>query len=186
MRLNGVVANFTTHAAHHLDSLNLPYTKDGIFEENMLEKHFAAEILYDICHGREFWEKVPVYPWSWMLYERAFELSKQQVWFLGKAHLEDSTSWGGKAAWVHRNFGRWGMDHLIMSHTIENLSMLCNGKQDILVTCLKSEVDVWNLVGGTALYFPELDVRSALATDEVARRLTAMTDVVERLSTNAL
>jgi len=181
LSIDGVMGNFTSHAAEYLDDLKLPYNPDGIFEEEMIQKHFAPDVLFDICNGREFWESMPVYPWSWSLFQRACELTKMDVYFLGMAYKTDVGIWGGKAAWVHKNYGKFGVERLVLSMKPDTLSMLCNGRQDILVSCIKSHVDLWNKVGGSALYFPELDIRFAGAASEMANRLIAMNDIVKQI-----
>jgi len=178
-RLDGVLANFTTLAAELLDDLKLPFPEDGVFEEDLLRAHFADDVLFDVCHGRAFWERVQTYPWSWMMFERAFTLSHEQVYFIGKAYKSDSNSWGGKAAWMHKNFGFYGIDHLFVTLNSANMCMLNNGKNDILVTALKVEAEEWCLEGGSALYFRELDIRHAGTAQEVAKRLIAMNEIVE-------
>jgi hypothetical protein len=180
-RIDGVLANFTTIAALLLDDLQLPNTPTGIFEEEMLKKHFVPEVLYDICNGQEFWESVPVYDWSWLLFEKAFTLSRGDVHFLGKANLIDPGSWAGKAAWVHKNFGRYGIDRLSVRIDVTGFSMLSNGRQDIFVSAVMEEVNAWTAAGGTGLYFPEIDVRWPAAAGEVAKRLTAMQELVDEL-----
>jgi hypothetical protein len=180
--IDAVLANFTTLAAQYLDDLQLPYTNDGLFEENMLQKHFVPEVLFDICHGREFWENVPVYDWSWLMFEKAYALSSGDVHFVGKAYMADPGSWAGKAAWVHKNFGKYGVERLAMSLSTDNLVLLNNGRQDILVSCIKRDVELWNNAGGSALYFQELDVRSPKCAAEVANRLIAMEDIVIQLN----
>lgn len=180
-KLDGVLANFTTLAASYLDDLQIPHTDSGLFEESMLQKHFVPEVLFDICNGRDFWEQVPVYAWSWLLFERAFQLSKGDVYFMSRAYKEDPLSWGGKSAWVHKNFGVYGLDRTVLSLNFKNLCMLCNGRNDILVTAVWNEVIAWNNAGGSALYFQEIDVRWIGGPVEVAKRLSAMNEVVDKL-----
>lgn len=182
-KLDGVLANFTQHAALYMDDLKLPYNEDGMFEDNLLQNHFASEVLFDVCHGTKFWEDIPTYPWSWMLFERAMALTDSKVNFVSVAYIDDAESWGGKAAWLHRNFGDFGIERLVMSLSMQNLSMICCGANDILVTALMSDVETWNKAGGSALYFKEVDVRHPAGANEVAQRLASMSEVVSILKT---
>lgn len=181
--VDGVLANFTTHAASYMDDLKLPFPANGIFEESMLQNHFVPEVLYDICNGREFWENVPMYPWSWMMFERAYIMSKANVYFISKAYDADPGSWGGKAAWVHKNFGSYGVNRLVLSLDIANLCMLVDGKTDVLISPIKRNIDAWISKGGTGLYFQELDVRSSSCIEEVGRRLDAINEAANAVTT---
>ena len=179
--LDGVLANFTTHAAMYLDNLKLPYPENGIFEESMLKKHFVPEVLFDVCSGSQFWEGIPPYPWAWNFFSRAYELSHGDIYFGSRAHKEDSASWDGKAAWVHKHFGQYGVDRLVLSLHARNLCMACNGKMDVLVAADLENVKMWNEMGGSALYFPELDIRWAGCAIEISHRLNAMDEIVSNL-----
>lgn len=147
----------------------------------MLKKHFVPEVLFDVCNGQEFWESVPMYDWSWNLFECAYILSKGDVYFGSRAYKEDPASWAGKAAWVHKHFGQYGVDRLMLSLHAKNLAMVCNGKMDILVACDKENILLWNAAGGTGLYFPELDIRWVGCAGEIASRLAAMRECVQKL-----
>lgn len=176
-----MLGNFTTHAGSYMDELKLPYPKDGIFEEELLRKHFADDVLFDVCNGREFWEGMPMYPWAWTLFEKATMLSKMDVYFLFEAHRADVGMWSGKASWIYKNFGQFGIQRVVGSMRDENLAMLCNGRKDILITCIKHQQENWNASGGTAILIPELDVRWVGCGQEVAKWMNAMTEVVASL-----
>jgi hypothetical protein len=182
-RVVGVLADFTSHAAKCMDNLVLPHPSDGIFEESMIQRHFVPEVLYDICSGEEFWREMPLYNWSFMLFQRAYMLSKGNVYFLGQANIIDSGSWSGKFNWCFKNFGKYGVDRLVLSIDAKNLSLVCSGKNDVLVTAIKSEAMLWNECGGTALHFPEIDPYYVGAADFVGARLNMMDDVAKYIKT---
>jgi hypothetical protein len=141
----------------------------------------VPEVIFDVCNGIEFWESVPMYPWSWLLFERAFKLSRENVYFVSWAFKEDMGSWGGKAAWTYKNFGTYGIEHLILTPLTENITMLCSGPRDILICTLKESIELWNAAGGHCLHFPEIDVRFAGTAAMVADRLLAMNEIVKML-----
>jgi hypothetical protein len=180
-RVAGVLADFTSAAAEKLDDLVLPITVNGIFEENMIENHFVPEVLYDVCSGEAFWRELPLYNWSFMMFEKAFRLSRGNVYFLGQPNIIDSESWSGKFAWTYKNFGVYGVNHLLMSIDKSSLALACSGMNDILVTSVKAEMDFWNNAGGSGLYFPELDPRFAGSATIAGGRISGMDRIVNIL-----
>jgi hypothetical protein len=184
-RVDGVLANFTAHAAKYLDNLVLPLPEDGIFEESMIERHFVQEVLWDVCAGDAFWSGVPSYDWAWNYFAAAMRLSDSKVYFLGAANKVDADSWRGKANWIHARYGEYGLNHLMMSLDKRNLVLIASKSSDILVTAVKAEVEPWNRCGGSALLFPEIDPRSPRCAELVGARLNAMDEVVKLLSDTA-
>ena len=171
--LDGVLVDFTTSAAVLLDNMQIPRQEDGLIPESYIKKQVAREALFDICSGREFWENLPPYPWAWMLFEECFRLTQGNVYFTSLAYREDPLSWAGKAAWVHRHFGEYGLNRLFQM-TGSNKHMLCRGRQDIMIDDYLDNVCRWALAGGIGFHWREIDSRYGGAAEIVAKRFSKL------------
>lgn len=171
--LDGVMVNFTTAAAVMLDNLKIPELPSGLVNFDTIDKAIASETVFNICSGREFWDNLDPYPWSWMLFEECFKLTQGNVYFVSRAFREDPDSWAGKAAWVHRHFGEYGLRHLFLMAGYHK-HRFCNGPSDILIDDRLDNVVRWALAGGTGFHWEEIDARYAGAAGLVAERFTSL------------
>lgn len=177
--LEGVLMNFTKNAALALDNLQIPVSKDGILSSpNPVYKRTTNEVLYDICHGFDFYEVMEKYMWSDIIFQEAFMAANENVYFIARQNIWDDEAWGGKAAWVKKNFGSYGYNHLVMvsdAHSIESRLRLT--KSDILIDDdLDGNIAQWCRVGGAGFHWTELDWRSdqEVLTKEIYRRIAAL------------
>ena len=171
--LDGVLCDFTSEAAILLDNMVIPKLPSGLIEEGYIEKRVTGEAIYDICSGRSFWEDLKPYPWSWMLFEECFRLTQGNVYFASFAHREDPQSWAGKAAWVHKHFGEYGLHRLFLMAG-KNKHMLCRGEKDVLIDDNMTNVCRWALAGGTSFHWQEIDSRYTGAAEIVAKRFNKL------------
>lgn len=183
--IEGVVMNFTLPAASALDDLEIPVSSSGTIEPNPVYHFTSDEILYDICHGFEFYaEACPVYPWTDVLFEEVFKMSMGNVYFLGKQNKWDRGAWGGKAQWIWEKFGDYGYTHLLMvseKHMLPFQEIL--RPHHILIDNDMENIRAWCQAGGTGYWWPELDPRADLQVTsmELGRRLRELRRYVDTL-----
>jgi hypothetical protein len=171
LKVNGILANVSTSAAKLLDDWQYDVPRTGLLPDDWFEQFFAKELIHDICYGFNFWNIVNVYPWSWMIFERACYASNSNVYFLSRGYKEDVEGWGGRVNWLYKHFGEFGVKRFFITAEPENMNMLCHNQNDILITTSYTHANSWKNIGGVGLYFPEIDVRYTDAAREVAHRL---------------
>lgn len=159
--LEGVVMNITERAAFSLDQMEIPLSSSGLISPNPIYSFTTEEVWHDICHGFDFYGEAPTYPWSDLIFEKAFQLSHGKVYFLGRSSGWDREAWGGKAHWVWRNFGQYGYDRLLMvSDNFQKFIEKPYTERDILIDDRMEYIEKWCQQGGAAVYWPEIDWRA--------------------------
>lgn len=180
--LEGVLVNFTTRAALALDNMHIPIAKDGILSPSPVYNRTTNEVLYDICHGFDFYKSLPKYPWSDIIFSEAFMATKENVYFISRQNMWDRESWAGKAQWVWENYGQFGYDHLVMvsdNHDLSHRGLFTPG--DILIDdMLEPNIKRWCMNGGTGFHWPEIDPRAedGVITKELYQRISTLKTLI--------
>ena len=160
--IEGVLANFTQYAALALDNLQIPFDhKTNVIDPNPVYSHTTAEVLYDICHGFDFYRSMPKYSWTDVIFEELFKISNGNVYFISRGNKWDRSGWGGKAQWIWENFGDYGYNHLFMvSDVVESPMRGYRLPNDILIDdMLEPNIRRWCQSGGTGFHWQEIDWR---------------------------
>lgn len=184
--VEGVMANFTKQAALALDNMKIPVSETGILiSPNPVYTLTSKEIMYDVCHGFDFYASMEKYPWSDILFEELFKITNQNVYFISRQSKWDRESWGGKAHWIWQNYGQYGYDHLMMISDTHEMSH--RGKleeKDILIDdFVDPYINRWCAAGGTGFHWSEMDPRSEqdVISNELYRRLSELKELIRRV-----
>ena len=186
LTIEGVMANFTAKAALALDNIQIPVSTNGILiEPNPVYTITNTEVMYDICHGFDFYSSMEKYPWSDIIFEELFKITNGNVYFISRQNKWDRESWGGKAHWVWRNYGQYGYDHLMMisdTHEMSHRGKLEN--KDILIDAVVNPyINRWCATGGTGFRWREMDARSEqdVISRELFIRLSELKELIRRV-----
>lgn len=181
--LEGVLMNFTEKAARALDDLEIPISPNGILvSPNPVYTLTTKEIMFDVCHGFDFYADMEKYQWSDILFEEMFKCSNQSAYFISRQSTWDRCSWGGKAQWIWQNYGQYGYDHLMMISDTHEMSH--RGKleaNDILIDdFVNPYINRWCAAGGTGYHWKEMDPRSdqTVITKELHRRFSEIRELI--------
>lgn len=161
--LEGVVMNITERAAFALDQLEIPISSSGLISPNPIYSFTTDEVFHDVCHGFDFYAEAPVYPWADLIFERCFQLTHENVYFLSYQSKWDREAWGGCSHFVWRNFGSYGYNRLIMvtdEFSLINVPFVNLTPRCILLSTKLGRVQRWCQGGGSAMHWVEIDWRT--------------------------
>ena len=177
--LEGVMMNVTERAAFALDQIDIPMSSSGLISPNPIYSFTTDEVFHDVCHGFDFYAEAPVYPWSDIIFEKCFQLTHENVYFLSYQSKWDREAWGGCSHFVWRNYGQYGYDHLLMiSEGFVPFLERPYTERDILIDDDLENIKRWCQRGGVGLHWEEIDWRAD--TELVSKLLIERFKTLER------
>jgi len=151
--LDGCVCNLVKSTCKRLD---IEYPKNQILDYGWIlpkleERGQNISHAYAIWHKEEVWENCELYPWSKKLVSLVHKYDKN-FRFLTKPTMSPGC-YSGKAKWVSKHFGRH-LNKLIIINGSK--SILCKGKNDLLIDDCPKNIKEGENAGGSTFYWQEV------------------------------